>query len=122
MKKERETSLALRAARIVDNQHDIDTVDLQQVHKEAAVSLRVQAHSTHMLVSQGRIRAPCDLQQGLKDTVVLLHEEPSIQKHTNYLYTEYSSTCGHFARKENKTMLNSLHWLSFTVSHIIWLG
>lgn len=77
--KERKTSLALRAAWIVDNQHDIDTIDLQQIHEKSTVSLRVQAHSTHMLRSQSGIRAPCHLQQCLKNAVVLFHKEPSME-------------------------------------------
>lgn len=75
----------LRAAGVVDNQHDVDAVDFQQVHKEAAVALRIQPHGSHVLSSQGRISTHCHLRQGLEDSVVLLHEEPEVKLHTDHL-------------------------------------
>lgn len=65
----------LRAAGVVDNQHDVDAVDFQQVDEKTSITLRIQPHGSHMFSSQGRIGAPRHLRQGLEDSVVLLHEE-----------------------------------------------
>lgn len=73
----------LRAAGVVDNQHDVDAVDFQQVDEKAAVGLRIQPHGSHVLSRQRRISARRQLRQGLEDSVVLFHEEPGSQTVAN---------------------------------------
>lgn len=87
----------LRAAGVVDNQHDVDAVDFQQVDEKAAVTLRIQPHGSHMFSSQGRIGAPRHLRQGLEDSVVLLHEEPGSQTEGNSIQINHSSINSNFA-------------------------
>lgn len=87
----------LRAARVVDNQHDGDAVDFQQVDEKAAVTLRIQPHGSHMFSSQGRIGAPRHLRQGLEDSVVLLHEEPGSQTEGNSIQINHININSNFA-------------------------
>lgn len=67
----------LWAAGVVDDQHDVDAVGLQQVHEEAAVALGVQAHAPGMLGCQSFVLTGGHLQQRLEYPVVLLEEKPA---------------------------------------------
>ena len=58
------------AARIVDDQHHVDSVDLDEFHQEHAVSDRVQLHHLHVLGRQLAILRLRHLDQRLEDTVV----------------------------------------------------
>lgn len=42
-------SFFLRTTGVVNDQHDIDAIGLQQVHEKAPVSLGIQAHASGML-------------------------------------------------------------------------
>lgn len=67
-----EAAQVLGAAGVVYDQHDVDAIGLQQVHEEAPVPLRVQAHASRMLCGQSLVLAGRHLQQSLEDAVVLL--------------------------------------------------
>lgn len=70
-------SLLLWATGVVDDQHDVDAVGLQQVHEKAPVSLGVQTHAPRVLGRQGLVLTGGHLQQSLKYPVVLLKEKPA---------------------------------------------
>lgn len=65
-------SLFLWATGVVNDQHDIYAVGLQQVQQKAAVSLGVQTHAPGMLGRQSFVLTGGYLQQSLKYPVVLL--------------------------------------------------
>lgn len=62
----------LWATGVVNDQHDVDAIGLQQVQEKAPVSLGVQTHDPGVLRRQGFVLTGGHLQQSLKYPVVLL--------------------------------------------------
>ena len=69
-------ALGLSAAGVVNDEHNINAIDFQQVHKETAIPLGIQAHASCVVSCQGLVLAGRHLHQRLKYAVVLLHEKP----------------------------------------------
>uniref|UniRef100_A0A2D4PJD7 Acylglycerol kinase C-terminal domain-containing protein n=1 Tax=Micrurus surinamensis TaxID=129470 RepID=A0A2D4PJD7_MICSU len=42
----------LSTTRIINDQHDVNAINFQEVHEKATVALRIQAHSTGMVSGQ----------------------------------------------------------------------
>jgi len=59
-----------RTARIVDYQHNIDAIDLNQFHQEDAVSDRIETHHFHVFRRELSVLRLRHFNQRLEDTVV----------------------------------------------------
>jgi len=59
-----------RTARVVDYQHDVDAIDLHELHQEDAISDRVQSHHLHVLRRQLAVLRLRNFHQRLEDAVV----------------------------------------------------
>ena len=66
-----------RTARVVDNQHDVDAVDLDEFHEKDAVADRVEAHQLHVLRRELPVLRLRRLHQRLEDAVVQIREKPA---------------------------------------------
>lgn len=69
-------ALGLSAAGVVNDQHNINAVHFQEVHKETSIPLGIQTHASRVVSCQRLVLAGWHFHQGLKYPVVLLHEKP----------------------------------------------
>ena len=62
---------------IVDKKHDVDAVQLKQLHDEAAITDRIESHALHVIGRQRSVVGRPNVKQCLEKLLVQLQEEPT---------------------------------------------